>query len=56
MVNTQGRECRGSGFENCSGVWYPRQRPCGVAINTLVDLIELGIPKFNGGGGGCRAR
>ena len=22
----------------CSGVWYPRRRPCGVAINTSVDF------------------
>ena len=30
----------------CSGVWYPRRRPCGVAINTLVDLINwLGKPQ-----------
>ena len=28
-------------FETCSGVWYPRRRPCGVAINTLVDLNKL---------------
>ena len=28
------------------GVWYPRLRPCGVAINTLVDLINwLGKPQ-----------
>ena len=41
MVNTQGRESGGSWFETCSGVWYPRRRPCGVAINTLVDLNKL---------------
>ena len=46
VVNTQGRESGGSGFETCSGVWYPRRRPCGVAINTLVDLIKwLGKPQ-----------
>ena len=46
MVNTQGRESGGSWFETCSGVWYPRRRPCGVAINTLVDLINwLGKPQ-----------
>ena len=41
VVNTQGRESGGSWFETCSGVWYPRRRPCGVAINTLVDLNKL---------------
>ena len=41
MVNTQGRESGGSWFETCSGVWYPRRRPCGVAINTLVDWNKL---------------
>ena len=41
LVNTQGRESGGSWFETCSGVWYPRRRPCGVAINTLVDLNKL---------------
>ena len=40
VVNTQGRESGGSGFETCSGVWYPRRRPRGVAVNTLVDLIN----------------
>ena len=46
MVNKQGRESGGSWFETCLGVWYPRRRPCGVAINTLVDLINwLGKPK-----------
>ena len=37
----QGRESGGSWFETCSGVWYPRWRPCGVAINTLVDCNKL---------------
>ena len=41
MVNTQGRESGGSGCETYSGAWYPRRRPCGVAINTLVDLNKL---------------
>ena len=41
MVNTPGRESGGSWFETCSGAWYPRRRPCGVAINTLVDLNKL---------------
>ena len=41
VVNTQGRESGGSWFETCSGVWYPSRRPCGVAINTLVDLNKL---------------
>ena len=46
VVNTQGREFGGSWFETCSGVWYPRRRPCGVAINTFADLINwLGKPK-----------
>ena len=46
MVNTPGRESGGSWFETYLGVWYPRRRPCGVAINTLVDLINwLGKPK-----------
>ena len=46
VVNTQGLESGGSWFETCSGVWYPRRRPCGVAINTLVDLINwLGKPQ-----------
>ena len=46
VINTQGRESWGSWFETCSGVWYPRLRPCGVAINTLVDLINwLGKPQ-----------
>ena len=46
VVNTQGREFGGSWFETCSGVWYPRRRPCGVSINTFVDLINwLGKPK-----------
>ena len=40
MDNTQGQESGGSWFETCSGVWYPKRRPCGVAINTLVDLIN----------------
>ena len=38
---TQGRESGGSGFEACSGLWSPRLRTCGVAINTLVDLKKL---------------
>ena len=38
VFNTPGRESGGSWFETCLGVWYPRRRPCGVAINTLVDL------------------
>ena len=44
VVNTQGREYGGS------GVWYPRRRPCGVAINTLVDLNKLAgeSPSFRG--------
>ena len=47
VVNTQGLESGGSWFETCSGVWYPRRRPCGVAINTSVDLIiGWGNPKF----------
>ena len=37
VVNTPGRESGGSWFETCLGVWYPGRRPCGVAINTLVD-------------------
>ena len=44
VIDAQGRESGGSGFETCSGVWYPRRwprRPCGVAINTLVDLNKL---------------
>ena len=41
VVNTQGRESGGSGFDTCSGVWYPRRRPCVVAINTLFDLNKL---------------
>ena len=41
VVNTQGLESRGSWFETCSGVWYSRRRPCGVAINTLVGLIKF---------------
>ena len=46
VVNTQGR---GSWFEACSGVRFPRRRPCGVAINALVDLINwLGNPKLVG--------
>ena len=41
----QGRDSGGSWFETCSGVWYPRRRPCGVAIITLVNLINwLGKP------------
>ena len=46
VVNTQGQESGGSWFETCSGMWYPRRRPCGVAINTLVDSINwLGKPQ-----------
>ena len=46
VVNTQGRESGGSWFETCLGVWYPRRRPCRVAINTLVGLINwLGKPQ-----------
>ena len=41
VVNTQGQESRGSGFETCSGVWCT----CGVAINNLVDLNWLGNPQ-----------
>ena len=42
VVNTQGQESGDSWFETYSGhgVWYPRRRPCGVTINTLVDLIN----------------
>ena len=40
VFNMQGRESGGSWFETCSGIWYPRRRPCGVAINTLVDSIN----------------
>ena len=40
-VNTQGRESRGSWFETCSGMWYPRRGPCRVAIDALVDLNTL---------------
>ena len=48
-VNTQGRESGGSWFETCSGVWYPRRRLCGAAIDTLVDLIKLAgeTPSFH---------
>ena len=50
MVDMQGRESGGSWFETCLGVWYPRRRPCGVAINTLVDLINwLGNPQVYAG-------
>ena len=38
--NAQSRKSGGSWFETCSGVWYPRRRPCGVALNTLVDSIH----------------
>ena len=41
VVNTQGQESGGSWFETCSGVWYARRSPCGVAINTLVDLNKF---------------
>ena len=43
VVNTPSRESGGSSswFETCSGAWYPRRRPCGVAFNTLVDLNKL---------------
>ena len=53
VVNMQGRESGGWWFETCSGVWYPRRCPCGVAINTLVDLKNwLGKPQvFDGIGG-----
>ena len=40
VINAQGRESRGSGFETCSGVWYPRRRPCGVAIDPVVVLNQ----------------
>ena len=40
-LRTSGRESGGSWFETCSGAWYPRRRPCGVAFNTLVDLNKL---------------
>ena len=33
VVSTAGRESGGSWFEACSGVWCPRRRPCGVAVN-----------------------
>ena len=48
VVNTPGRESGGSWFETCSGAWYPRRRPCGVAFNTLVDLNKLAVetPSF----------
>ena len=46
MVNTQGRESGGSWFETCPGVWYPRRRPCGVAINTNILAGGLGTPSF----------
>ena len=46
VVNTQGRGSGDSWFETCSDVWYPGRRPSGVAINTLVDLIDwLGKPQ-----------
>ena len=41
VVNTPSRESGGSWFETCSGAWYPRRRPCGVAFNALVDLNKL---------------
>ena len=40
VVNTQGRESGGSWFETCPGAWYPRRRPCGVAIHTLDYIIN----------------
>ena len=42
VVNTQRQESGGSWIKTCSGVWYPspRLRPCGVAITTLVDLVN----------------
>ena len=49
VVNTQGRESENPEVpgSRLARVWYPRPRPCGVAINTLVALINwLGIPKF----------
>ena len=47
LVYMQGQESGGSSFETCSGVLYPRRRPRGVAINTLVALINwLGKPQF----------
>ena len=46
VINTQGRESGGFWFETCSGVRYPRRCSCGVAINTLVGLIDwLGKPQ-----------
>ena len=46
VVDTQDQESGGSRFETCSGVWYPRWRPCGVVNNTLIDLINwLGKPQ-----------
>ena len=46
VVNTLGHESGVFWFESCSGVWYPMRRPCGVAINTLVDSINwLGKPQ-----------
>ena len=43
VVNTPGPELGGSWFETCSGAWYPRRRPCGVAFNisVLADLNKL---------------
>ena len=41
VVNTPGRESGGSWFETCSGVWYPRRRPCGVAVEPQVLSFTL---------------
>ena len=38
-IKTQQSKSKLQIFEGC--VWYPKRRPCGVAINTLVDLIKL---------------
>ena len=41
VINMQGLESGDSEFETCSGAWFPRQCPCGVAFNTLVNLKKL---------------
>ena len=49
-VNTTGRGSRGSGFETCSGVWYPGGAlAVWPSTNTSADLIESAeeSPGFN---------
>ena len=48
VVNTQSRESRGSGFETCSGVWYPGGAlAVWPLIPWLIKINWLGNPQVS---------